>query len=99
MWEEVELLEDHTDLLPDLLGRGGETTSGSQPARTGFLAAEQHPAFLVRFEQVQTAQEGRFTAAIGSDDDEDIGPSDAQVDPLEHGGVAIPLLESLHFED
>src|SRR5829696_4990036 len=89
--EEVELLEDDPDPLPDRRDVG---------AAAGDLEAlEVDAAGLDRLEQVDAAQERRLPAAARADDHADLARGDAEIDPVEDEVVAEALAHALEPDE
>src|SRR5439155_15631038 len=89
--EEIELLEDDADPLPD---------GGHFRAFAGYLLAlEEDPATVYGLEQVDAAQQCALTAAARSDYHEGLARVDRQVDPVEHDVVAEALVNVLQLHD
>ena len=66
MGKDIELLKNHTDPLPVQVQIGAFFIQ--------FRPFEQHLAARGGLEQIQAAQEGRFSAAGGADDAHDLAP-------------------------
>ena len=88
--EEVELLEDDADALPD----GGDVDALARD----LLSLEEDPPGLDRLEQVDAAQERALSAAARPDDAEHLAGLDAQVDAVEDDVVAEALVDVLHAD-
>src|SRR5262245_64397956 len=102
MGEQVELLKHHADALSKALGLAlllARWWAILRPADAGHLTAQQDASFLVRLQQVQTAQEGRFATAIGTEDNAHVGALDLQIDAAQHLVVAEALFQPLYFQD
>src|SRR4029077_5028177 len=85
--EQVELLEDDSDALPD----GGDVDAlGSD-----LLALEEDAAALDRLQQVDAAEQGALAAAAGADDDDHLAPLHIEVDAVQHEVVAEALAHAL----
>jgi hypothetical protein len=89
--EEVELLEHHPDLPPDLLD-------------VADVVAELDPvdddaAAIVLLQPVDASYERRLPRARGPEDDDDLLPADGEVDPLERLEVVEPLLDAFEHDD
>jgi hypothetical protein len=88
--EEVELLEDHPHLAPDLL---------DVPDVVGELdAVDDDAAAVVLLQAVDAADHGRLPGAGGPADDHDLLPVDGEVDPPERLEVAEPLRDALELD-
>src|SRR5690606_16033111 len=91
VWEQVERLEDHACLAPDLVD--GAHVVGE------FDAVYQDPAFLMLLETIDAADEGRFARAGGSDDHHHLALVHRQRDVLEDVELPEPLIESFDLDD
>ena len=89
--EEVELLEDDPDPLPD---------RGDLGAFAGdLLAFEEDPPAVDRLEQVDAAKERALPAAARPDDDERFARGDLEVDAVEDDELAEALVNRLGLDD
>ncbi len=90
MGEEVELLEDDPDPLPDAGDVGA--------AARDLLALEVDRAGLDRLEQVDAAEERALAAAARADDREHFAAAHLEVDAVEHDVVPEALVDALEAD-
>ena len=90
LWEEVELLEDDPDALPD----GGDVHAFARD----LLTLEEDAPRLDRLEQVDAAEQRALPASARADDTEHLAVFDAQVDAVENDVVAEALVDVLHAD-
>ena len=86
MGEQIEVLEDHADLLAHLaqmrLGIGHQAVAvAAQPQQ---LAAHLDGAGFVALQGHQQAQDGRLARAAGADDGDLLALGDVEVEVVEH---------------
>src|SRR6266568_6368644 len=91
MREQVELLEDDSDPLPDAVDL--------DTLARDLLALEEDPAGVDRLEQVDAAQQRALAAAAGADHDKHFARIDAEIDPVEDDVVAEALPDRLEPHD
>ena len=91
MREEVELLEDDPDPLPD--GRDVDALPRD------LLTLEEDPAFLDRLEEVDAAQQRALAASARADHDEHLAGGDLEVDAVEDEVVAEALADAFELDD
>src|SRR6266508_5522912 len=89
--EEVELLEDDADPLPDR-GHLGSLARD-------LLALEEDAAVVDGLEQVDTAKERALATAVRTDDDEGLPCLHREIDPVEDDVVAEALPNALEPDD
>ncbi|TXT53538.1 MAG: hypothetical protein BAJATHORv1_170008 [Candidatus Thorarchaeota archaeon] len=91
MREEVEELEDHTDLGPDLVDVGLLVVDGDP--------IDDDPALIGRLQVVDAPQEGALATATGSEDEADLSPLNLEVDVHNCLGVPEALAEMFDEND
>src|SRR5919112_408802 len=91
MREEIELLEDDADALPN--------RRHLHALARDLLALEEHAAAVDRLEQVDAAEQRALAAAARPDDHERLAGGDGQVDAVEHDVVAEALVNVLQAYD
>ncbi len=89
--EEVELLEDDADPLPDLVDL--DASLGD------LLALEEDPPALDRLQQVDRAEQRALAAPARADDDEGLARGHLEVDAVEDEVVAEALVDLLAPDD
>ena len=90
MGKQVELLEHHADLSADeldVLQVAGQ-----------LVAVDDDFPLLMLLEPVDAADQGGFAGSRRSADDDALALMDRQVDVLEHVELAVPLVDSDHFD-
>ncbi len=91
MGEEVEILEDHPHLGPDLV---------DVRLRIGDLhAIHPDPARIRQREVIDAPEEGALSRAAGSDDDEHLSLLDLQIDTREDFEGAVGLVQIFDTHD
>jgi hypothetical protein len=94
--EQVEALEDHAELEPDL----PERPLARLAARAGveLEAVDRDRAPLECLESVQAAEERALAAAGGADDRRHLAPRDRERDPPEDLEGAMPLDQAIDVD-
>src|SRR5687767_6888189 len=88
MWEQIEMLEHHADLTPDLVD--------ALEVAGQFDAVDDDAAALMLLEPVDAADHGRLARAGGAADDDPLAAHHLEVDVLEDVKIAKPLV---HIDD
>src|SRR5207245_5485534 len=94
---EVETLEDHTDLAPQLL-QHPVAVEDAIHAREILLALERQSPRIGSFEQVHHPEQGALAPAAGAEDHDVLALPHRQADPLDHVNVTERLVRLLELE-
>lgn len=85
MREQVELLEDHADLL----SQAAQISAGG----VEVFAVDFDHAVVDRLQAVECAQQSRFARAAAADDRHDLAFLDAEVDAFEYVVIAVVFMQ------
>nr|BFE93117.1 hypothetical protein GCM10020185_36530 [Pseudomonas brassicacearum subsp. brassicacearum] len=85
MREQVELLEHHSDFLPQAAQVGA--------GRIEVFAVDFDHAVVDRFQSIEGAQQGGFARAAAADDRHHLAFLDTQVDAFEHVMIAVVFMQ------
>ena len=99
--KQIELLEDHAHLAPNLpqaAGSGGNLPSPAVPF-PDRLAVDEHLARVHALQSHEDSEYGRFAGSAGSDQGQLLGGGHLEIEIVQHQEVSIRLPDPAHGDD